>query len=112
MKLGSPEILIVTIIVLLVAVPIIAVKTKKQSMNYLLGLVVPLITALSDFRHGSGYVLGELSVFLALAVIVAVAYWAIAGRKTDVGQLRTSKIFFWLAFAMPLLERWSEALNR
>lgn len=111
-KIGIPEIMLVVVMLCIVAVPIVAVKKKDQKWNYSLGLLFMVFIACADLYKGFDAVLGALIAFLILPVVVAAIYWAISGRKNDLGKLRTSKLFFWFAYVIPLLMRWSESLNQ
>jgi len=111
-KVGLPELLIVAIIAVVVAVPIMAVRKKTQAGYYSFGLFFISLMSSSEIYRGFGAVFGAALVFLFVAALPALIYWGIAGRKSVPGMVRTSKIFFWLAFVMPLLEHWSESLNR
>lgn len=111
-KIGIPELLIVVIIAIIIAVPITAVRMARRNSYYTLALVFVALVSFSEIYRGGGAVVGALLVFLFVAAVPALIYWAIAGRKSDIGKLRTSKIFFWIAYVLPLLEHWSESLNR
>jgi len=111
-KVGLPELLILVVIAVIIAVPIMAVRKKTQAGYYSLGLFFIALMSLSEIGKGFGSVFGAALVFLFVSVVPALIYWGIFGRKSVPGMIRTSKIFFWLAFVMPLLEHWSESLNR
>jgi Na+/H+ antiporter NhaA len=111
-KIGWPELFLIIILLVIIAVPITAVKMRRQSTYYALGVVFATLMSCSELHRDIGAVVGALLVFLFVSVIPALFYWVIAGRRSDIGKLRTSKIFFWLAYLLPLLERWSESINR
>jgi len=111
-KIGVPELLMLAIIALMIAVPVTAVKMKTQAGYFSLGLFFIALMSFSEIYQGFGAVTGSLMLFLSVAALPALIYWGIVGRKSDPGKIRTSKIFFWLAYAIPILAHWSESLSR
>jgi hypothetical protein len=111
-RLGLPELLFFAVLAVIIGVPIMAVRTKTQAGYYSLGLFFIALMSSREIHEGFGAICGAALVFLFVAAVPASIYWGISGRKSVPGMLRTSKIFFWLAFVMPLLEHWSESLNR
>lgn len=71
---------------------------KRPSTCFSAGLLLIFLASLDDLHAGH---LGTLITSTVFAGIIPFIYWTIAGHKNDAGRLRTSRIFFWMAFILP-----------
>jgi hypothetical protein len=101
-KLGLPELLLLLIVAVYIASIIGAVKATNPKACFGLGLLLILLASLGG-PWDIGSIVGAFIANLLFLAIIPVIYWALWGRKTDAGKLRTSKIFYWLALIIPPL---------